>query len=383
MMAPPGYPKTKSAPSARRHCRTISAPLSIHDPRLGLLCAPWLPRILLQPRHHAPQLGAHGLDRVLLFLHAQGGEIAYAILVFLDPLPSERTVLDASKNFLHGGAGSVPHDLFAAGQIAVLGSIGNGIAHTAQPALVDQVHDQFHFMQALEVGDLGLVPGLDQSFESFLDERRQSAAKHGLFAEQVAFSFFLECGLQNTRTGGADAVRVTQRVFMSVATGVLVHGDERRYTTALRIYTAQQVPRALWGDHHHVHVIWRDDGLEMNAEAMRDPENLAGVEKWLDRGLVYLGLSLVWREDLDPIGALRGLGRRCDCHPVRLGLLCARPLGIEPYNDFVAAIAQVLRLGMALASVTQDGDGFALEGGRLGIMLIENGGHGSLLYRTV
>ena len=32
---------------------------------------------------------------------------------------------------------------------------------------------------------------------------------------------------------------------------------------------------------------------------------------------------------------------------------------------------------MALASVAQDGDGFALEGCRVGIMLIENGGHGA------
>src|SRR5216684_6775346 len=131
MMAPPGYPKTKSTPSARRHCRTISAPLSIHDLRLGLLLGPELLGILLQPRHHAAESCAHGLDRVLLFLLAQGGEVVSPILVFLDPLASERAVLAASKNFLHGSACGVPRDLFTTSEIAVFGRVGDGITHAA------------------------------------------------------------------------------------------------------------------------------------------------------------------------------------------------------------------------------------------------------------
>src|SRR5713101_461770 len=106
MMAPPGYPKTKSTPSARRHCRTMSAPLSIHDLRPGLL------HILLQPRHHAAQPGAHCFDRVLLLFLAQSGEIASAVLVLLDPLLGKRAILNSRQNLFHGGAGGVPHDLF-------------------------------------------------------------------------------------------------------------------------------------------------------------------------------------------------------------------------------------------------------------------------------
>src|SRR5437899_10849835 len=141
MMAPPGYPKTKSTPSARRHRRTISAPLSIHNLRLGLLRGPGLLHILLQPRHHAAQLGAHSLDRMLLFFLAERGEVASAILVFLHPFLRERAVLNWSQNLLHGFTRGVPHHLFAAGEIAVLGGVGNGIAHPAQPAFIDQIHN--------------------------------------------------------------------------------------------------------------------------------------------------------------------------------------------------------------------------------------------------
>src|SRR5712692_153434 len=380
MMAPPGYPKTKSTPSARRHCRTMSAPLSIHDLRLGLLRGPGLLHILLQPRHHAAQLGAHCFDRVLLLLLAQSGEIASAVLVLLDPLLGKRAILNSRQNFFHGSARCLPHDLFTTGEVTVLGSVGNGVAHTAQPTLVDQVDNQLHLVQALEIGDLGLIAGLDQSFESFLDEGRQPAAEHGLFAEKITLGFFLEGGLQNPGAGRTDAVRVTQRVFVGASAGVLMHGDQRWNTAAFRIYAAQQVTWTFGRNHHYINVFRRDDRLKMNAEAMGDPENLAGMEKWLDCRLVHLGLGLVWREDLDPVGELRGFGGRDDRHPVSLRLLRARPLGIEPHNHLVAAIAQVLGLGMALASVTEDGDGFALEGGGAGIMRIENGGHGCLLY---
>ena len=50
-------------------------------------------------------------------------------------------------------------------QVAVLGRVGDREAHPGEAALVDQVDDQLQLVQALVVGDLRLVAGLDERLE--------------------------------------------------------------------------------------------------------------------------------------------------------------------------------------------------------------------------
>ena len=65
--------------------------------------------------------------------------------------------------------------------------------------------------------------------------------------------------------------------------------------------------------------------------------------------------------------------------PSALACWALLPLRIEPDDDVVAAVAEVLRLGVSLAAVPHDGDGFALQGGWLCVTLVENSGHEVLL----
>src|SRR6266536_3729439 len=76
-----------------------------------------------QPRHHGAQLLSDFFDRVLLLARTQGGEVLAALLVFFNPLFGEAAVLDAGEDFFHCLAGLVADNLFAAGQIAVLGRV--------------------------------------------------------------------------------------------------------------------------------------------------------------------------------------------------------------------------------------------------------------------
>src|SRR6266849_1743660 len=69
-------------------------------------------------------------------------------------------------------------------------------------------------MQALKVGDLGLISGLDQGFKSLLDERSQSTTEDGLFSEQITLRLFFESGLQNSVAGRANSVGVAKRVSL-------------------------------------------------------------------------------------------------------------------------------------------------------------------------
>ena len=79
-------------------------------------------------------------------------------------------------------------------------------------------------MHALEVGDLGLVAGLDERLESGLDQRADAAAEDGLFAEQVGFGLLGEGGFDDARARDADALRVGQREGLRIAGRVLVDG---------------------------------------------------------------------------------------------------------------------------------------------------------------
>src|SRR5713101_410447 len=213
MIAPPGYPNTRSTPSARKHCKKISAPLSIHDRfllgRLGL--GGLLARIFLQPRHHAAQVRSDRFDLMTLLSLAQGGEILAPSLVLVDPFARKRAGLNVGKNLLHRSASFVTHNFRSTGQVAILSCVRDRVAHPVQAALVNEIDNQLHFMNALKVRDLRLITGLDQRFKTFLHQRGQSAAEHGLLTEQIALGFFFKCGLQNSGPSRADAVGIRER----------------------------------------------------------------------------------------------------------------------------------------------------------------------------
>ena len=180
--------------------------------------------------------------------------LAPAALVLGNPFPRELAALDVGQRLLHGLARCVADNLLTARQIAVLRRVRDRIAHPGQPAFVDQVDDQLHLVQALEVGDLRRVAGLDQRFESLLDQRRQPATEHGLLAEQVAFGFLLESRLQNARARRADAVRIGQRKFVRAPAGILLNRDQGRHPAAFGIHAPDQVSGTLGSDHHHIYV---------------------------------------------------------------------------------------------------------------------------------
>ena len=85
---------------------------------------------------------------------------------FGDPLPGESAALDVAEHLLHPGAGLVVDDSRAGDEVAVFGRLRDEVEHLGEAAFVHQVDDQLQLVQALEVGDLRLVAGVDQGLES-------------------------------------------------------------------------------------------------------------------------------------------------------------------------------------------------------------------------
>ena len=65
-------------------------------------------------------------------------------------------------------------------------------------------------MQALEIGALGLIAGLDQGLEGHLHQGADAAAEDDLLAEEVGLGLLGERGLEDAGAGAADPLGVGQ-----------------------------------------------------------------------------------------------------------------------------------------------------------------------------
>ena len=88
--------------------------------------------------------------------------------------------------------------------VAVLGGVADAEAHEVEPAAVQQVDDELQLVHRLEVGELGLVAGLDERLERHLHERGRAAAQDRLLAEQVGLGLLRERRLEDARAGAAE-----------------------------------------------------------------------------------------------------------------------------------------------------------------------------------
>src|SRR3954469_20308206 len=96
----------------------------------------------VDPVHRRAQLLADGLDLVVLLLLAHALEILLAGAVLRNPLLCKFTGLDLGQDLLHRLSSRLADHALAARQVAVLRSVRDRVAHSADALLVHQVDDQ-------------------------------------------------------------------------------------------------------------------------------------------------------------------------------------------------------------------------------------------------
>src|SRR5665213_3463136 len=82
-----------------------------------------------QPAHTAAKVSTHLLDLQVMVLVAILEEVRPAALVLGDPTLRECPVLDVGKDPAHGRTGALVDDLRTAHVVAVLGGVGDRVAH--------------------------------------------------------------------------------------------------------------------------------------------------------------------------------------------------------------------------------------------------------------
>src|SRR5262245_49578449 len=323
-----------------------------------------------QPRHQSAKLRADLFDLMFLFGLDQAGEIGLARFGFGHPLVGELPRLNLGQDLPHLLFDLRADDAFASRQIAVFGGVGDRITHVGDAALVEQIDDQLHFVQALEVGHLRRVARFDQGLESGLDQRGQSAAKHRLFAEEVGLGLLLESRFDHAGARSADRPRVSQADLFGVSARVLRDGQQAWHAGPALIFAANQMTGAFRRDHKHVDVRRRNDLLEVNREAVGDGQVFAGFELRLDLAFIDARSQFVRRQHHHDVAALGGVRYRQNLQPRRLGFGDRRAVGAQPDHDVAAAVFQVVRMAEALRAIADHRDSLAREGFRVGVFVV-------------
>ena len=245
-----------------------------------------------------------------------------------------------------------------------------------------QVNDQLEFVQAFEIGHFRGIARFDQRFEPGLDQRGRAAAEDRLLAEQVGFAFFAEIGFDDAAATAADAAGVGQGDVMRVAGRILMDRDQAGDAAALHIFAADGVAGAFGCDHDHVHILARLDQAEMDVEAMGKGQRRARAQIGVDVVGINGGLMLVGGQDHEHVGPSGGFRVRHDLEARTLCLLGGGGAGAQRDRDFGdAAVTQILRMGMTLRTIAQDGDLLALDQADVRIVIVINL-HDCLFPRT-
>ena len=132
--------------------------------------------VLGDPRHHGAEFGTDVLDCAGIVHAPRGLEAGGNGFPFLHPSASELARLDIGEHPPHLGLGLVRDDAGARHIFAPLGGVGDRIVHVGNAALVDQIDDQLHLVQAFEIGLLRRIAGIDQRLGAGPDELDQAAA---------------------------------------------------------------------------------------------------------------------------------------------------------------------------------------------------------------
>ena len=216
-------------------------------------------------------------------------------------------------------------------------------------------------MQALKIGDFGLIPRVYQGVETRFHQRTRPTAQHSLFAEQVSLGLFAEGGLDNPRPCATNQIGISQGGSQGVAAGILVNCHQARRTHPVHIQLTHPVARRFGGHQAHVHVVGGDDLAVQDVEAVGEHEGFAGRHVGGNAFGVHLALGGVGQENHDDVGRRTRL-----IHGGHFQAVCFRfrprfAPRIQSYHHIHTRIAQIQRMGVPLTAISNNGHRFVIQ----------------------
>ena len=197
---------------------------------------------LAHPRHQFAQSLAHFFNLVFFAGLEERVVFFVARLIFSNPIFGKFAGLNVFEGGLHAFLDARVDDFRTNGDVAPLGGFRDGEAHAVNAGLVDEIHNELEFVQALEVSHFGLVARFHQHFVPCLNQCGGAAAENRLLAEQVRFRFLAEGGLDDAGASAANSLRPSKGDLLCPATGVLMNGDQRGNPLSFRVLSPNNMP---------------------------------------------------------------------------------------------------------------------------------------------
>ena len=227
-------------------------------------------------------------------------------------------------------------------------------------------------MQALEVGHLGVIAGVDERLEAGLHELGGAAAEDGLLAEQIGLGLVLEARLDHAAARAADALGVGEREraalpVASCSTAISpgtplpsVNWRRTRWPGPL----GATIPTSTPGGRLDLPVVDREAVAEQDHVALGDPV--------ADLLLPDVVVELVGQQDHHEVAAAGGLddGQHLEALLARLG--DRGGVLAQADHDVDAGVLQVEGVGVALGAVADDRDGLAVEEREVCVVVVDH-----------
>ena len=232
-------------------------------------------------------------------------------------------------------------------------------------------------MPHLEVGHLGLAPGLDQRLETHPHQLCQTAVHH-LLAEQLGLGLLTHRRDEGVVPQPADGLGVGLGEVPCPTGRILVDAEQGRDGVSVLIVTPHRRTGLLDRHQTDVHPARRLNLPEVHAETAWEHEGITIAQVGSNVLGVDRGDLLVGEQDGDDVGLLAGLGNRH--HRQSLGLSSRDAAGARGQTDphIHPRVTQVEAVGASLGPKPDDGDLPVLDHGEIGIPGMD-GGHGCLL----
>ena len=305
--------------------------------------------------------GAHGLKGRLVGL------------VLQHPVLDEFARLNVVQHCLHGFlAGGVDHAR-ARHVLAILSRVRHGVVHVGDAALIDEVDDQLHLMDALEISHLRRVAGFDQCLVTIAHQLDQAPTQNRLLTEEIGLAFLTERGLDDAGPATANGRGVRQRQIMRSAGGILSDGHEAGHAGAALVLGTHRMTGALRRHHADIHVGTRLDQIEMNVQAVGEKQRRALFHIGLKVVLPDFALELIRGQHHHHVGPFGGVRHGHDLKALAFGLGDGTGTRTQANGNLShAGFLQVQRMRVSLAAITDNGDLLAFDQIEIGIPIVIN-----------
>ena len=216
-------------------------------------------------------------------------------------------------------------------------------------------------MDTLEICHFRFISCFYQCIESCFHQLSNAAAENCLFTEEVSFSFFFKGGFKNTCSACTDTARISQCIILCLSGSILIYSDERRYTFSFNILTSYSMSRSFRSYHDYVNIFLRLNLLIVNIESMGKHQNIAFLHVLFNLFFINLCLQFIRSQNHYQITSFSSFFNTDNFQACSFGFRSMCRARSQTNYNVNATFMQIDGMSMALASESDDGNGFTIQ----------------------